>query len=184
MKFLFILILLINTHVFAKSTIEFSSSFITHHFYKDNADRFENKISYDGRTIANPLYGVSLTWGNNDKYNSLSLFSGEDSIGSPMNGFMLSTGWGSLQQSNLHLGVIWGLYFYEEEAWEERYYDRTNKTPSWLHSTYGEEYRGINMIFGIELNYQIQLSNNHFVKFRNTFTPLISNHSIALGFNF
>ena len=166
-------------------TLEFSSSFLTHHYSYLNADRFANQVSADGRTINNPLYGMTYTWSEKrETYGSFSVFGGEDSIGSPMHGIMTSAGFGDIHSSGVQFGAVWGLYFYDEDAWEELFYDREAKTPSWLYAYYGDQFRGVNMIFGIELNLKLDITDSVFIKFRNTFTPMISNHSVGLGFEF
>ena len=166
-------------------TLEFSSSFLTHHYSHLNADRFSNQVSADGRTINNPLYAMTYSWSERRRtYGSFTLFGGQDSIGSPMQGFMTSAGFGDIHSSGLQLGFIWGMYFYDESAWEERFSDRPEKTPSWLYAYYGDQWRGINMIFGLELNLKLDITDSVFIKFRNNFTPMISNHSVGIGFEF
>ena len=186
-KFYFILFFMFLLNIsYAETNFELGTSFLTHHYSDLNADRFANKVSQDGRTIDNPLYSMTWVWqdkGESD-YGSFSLYSGEDSIGSPMNGFLLTKGLGYIDRTSLQLGFIWGMYFYDENAWREKFYDRTAQTPSWLVATYGEQWNGINMIFGLELNLQIQLSESVYVRLKNNITPMISNHSFALGFNF
>lgn len=186
-KIVIIFSLLISLNLFSQEkAFEFSSSFVTHHYSKLNADRFENKISGDGRTINNPLYAISFLKQVQDSnsYTSTTIFSGKDSINSPMTGFLLTRGVGSINQSSLHLGLIWGLYFYDESAWRQKFKDRKEKTPSWLVASYGEQFNGINMVFGVEVNYQIKLSDKVYFKIKNNLTPMISNHSIGIGFNF
>lgn len=172
--------------VYAETNFEIGSSFLTHHYSDLNADRFANKVSQDGRTINNPLYSLSWVWqdkGDSD-YSSFTLYSGEDSIGSPMNGFLLTKGLGYTDRTSLQLGFIWGMYFYDENAWREKFYDREAQTPSWLVASYGEQWNGVNMVFGLELNLQVQVSDSVYVRLKNNITPMISNHSFALGFNF
>ena len=166
-------------------TLELSSSFLTHHFSQLNADRFENPVSEDGRTINNPLYGFTYSYSDNtDFYNSFTLFSGEDSIGSPMQGFSFTGGFGDITSSTVQFGWVWGMYFYDESAWEERFADREAQTPSWLYAYYVEQWRGVNMIFGLELNFKFDITDHTFIKIRNTVTPMISNHSLSIGFEF
>jgi hypothetical protein len=184
-----VILLFFSMNSFGRKEIhsfEILSSYRTHHYSKLNADRFANKVSADGRTINNPLYAISFLSQYTDSlaYSSFSLFGGQDSIGSPMYGFLLSGGLGSIKGTGLQFGPIWGLYFYDEQAWRDTFSDRAERTPSWLVAYYGEEYNGINMVFGVELNLQIELSENVHLKFKNNFTPMISNHSIGLGFNY
>lgn len=167
------------------NTFELSSSVLTHHYSMLNADRFVNKVSADGRTINNPLYAMTFSWADDrDSYGSFSLYGGEDSIGSEMGGFLFTAGLGDIKGGGIHLGAIWGMYFYDEDAWEEKFHDRLSQTPSWLYAYYGDQYRGMNMVFGLELNAQVQISEGFYFKIRNAITPVIWNTSVGLGWNY
>jgi hypothetical protein len=165
--------------------IEFSSAFRTHHFSDVNADLYKNKVSADGKTIDNPLYSVTMLWELSPiSYSSLSLYGGEDSIGSPMYGFMTSAGLGSINSTSFQFGGILGAYFYDESAWEDRFEGRDIQTPSWLYVTYGSRFKGVNVIVGIEFNGQIQISESSYIKIKNVITPLITISSFGIGFNY
>lgn len=165
-------------------SFELSSAFLTHHFSHINADRFANKVSKDGRTINNPLYSLSFLSGDKKSYGSFNLYGGQDSIGSPMHGFMLSKGIGAIDESGVQIGGIWGLYFYNEKNWEKKFHDRPEQTPSWLRATYGDSFRGVNMIIGLEINAQLMITEGAYLKLRNVITPMITIHSIGIGFNY
>lgn len=187
-KILILILLSISYESFSSeiSTLEFSSSYLTHHYSKLNADRFANQVSEDGRTINNRLYALTFSSKEigSDTYSSFSIFGGQDSIGSPMHGFLFTGGFGEVNKTGLQIGAIWGMYFYDEDAWREKFHDRVAQTPSWLVATYGEQFNGINMVFGVELNLVLSLSDSVFIKFKNNFTPMLSNHSVGLGFSY
>ena len=193
--FIFLISFCISNSSLSKETIytlDLTNSLYNYHYSKSNAEKYENKVSEDGRLINNPLYGITLSWQhkkNPKKFKSFSIFSGKDSIDSDMNGFSFTWGRGSLKESGWQYGFIWGLYFYDEDVWEERYLKvkngkATTSSPSWLRTKINEDIRGVNMILGLELKRQWKINDTILLKSKNVITPQIINISVAVGFNF
>ena len=57
-----------------EKSFEFNSALLTHHFSKLNADKYENKVSKDGRTINNKLYSLTLSESEEGVYSSTNFF--------------------------------------------------------------------------------------------------------------
>lgn len=165
-----------NTGV--SSQIEFNHSLYTYHFTNpgDVGLKFENKVSKDGRLINNPVYGVSFREDvSEEAYRSNYFFGGVDSIGSPIYGYMRTTGF--ILPSLTYIGFAYGGYYMNSKPWLKKGIQHTNMLEV---SSSG----GIVPIFGIELSQKIPLGGGVFLKINNLITPFISNHNVGIGWEY
>lgn len=174
MKYLIFLLLPLN--LMAQESFSFGYSMLTHHWSTTGSDRFANKASKDGRTIKNPMYSIGFTQQEKYDYTTNSVFVGSDSIGSPIVGFSRTNG---KEEGIIQLGVIYGLYLYDQKQWDKVYADQKYKSPSYL-SSFGIS--NVNIILGVELNLKFDLGSSAYFQIRNVVTPILTNHSLNLGF--
>lgn len=160
------------------STIEFNYSLYTYHFTNPQGvgGKFENKVSKDGRLINNPIYGISFREEvSADAYRSNYFFGGVDSIGSPIYGYIRTTGF--ITSWYTYLGFAYGGYYMNTKPWVKKGIQHTNM----LELSPGS---GIVPIIGIEISQKIPLGAGIFLKINNLFTPFLSNHNVGLGWEY
>lgn len=157
-------------------------NFLTHHFSSVGSDKFDNKVSNDGKTIKNPLIGLEFSKNYKKSSDKWVLFGGEDSIGSPMFGVYKGYGFQKISNKGFHGNFLLGMYFFDQRQWDKRYADSDIRTPSLITGYLGIE--NVNIIIGIELNYHIPLGKKSFIKINNIITPLVTNHGVGIVFEF
>jgi hypothetical protein len=178
----YILLFLFSGTCYAGGNFTFDYNFLTHHFSKNGASRYENKVSGDGRTINNPIYGLTFASDDRHGWSSFTLFSGKDSIDSELNGFVYSSGFGKAKGTTLQLGWYLGSYLYDQDAWDNHYPNNEIITPSWVDYYFG--LGGINVLAGITLNLQIEISPGIIIRFNNYINPALTNHTFSFGFTY
>lgn len=158
-----------------KWEVEGVYSLYTYHFTNpDNVgDKFENKVSKDGRLINNNLYGLVIRdTVDNEAYSSHYFFGGVDSVGSPIYGYLRSMGF--ILPTYTYLGFAFGGYWMENKTWEKKQIDHTNGIKI-------SKTNSIVPVVGIEISQKIPLGGGLFLKINNLISPVLSNHSVGLG---
>jgi len=145
------------------------TSVTTHPFVEpDVGERFANKIALNGRVNHTHMSGLVYVDESKYFYNSYKGFFGLNSIGLPMTGLAYSIG---LRDWNSQLGVVLGGYIQDSNEFRKRDIDP---------GVGGD----VMPVVGIEYNYKWYISKDEFIKLNNLFTPIITNHSIAIGVDF
>jgi len=175
---IFILIGVANiAQVHAEDTIEiFGGPSLTFHVIDPNIvvdSNFSNKVSSDGRLIANPLFGI--TYGHNDGrlFSSITGFLGEDSLGDLMEGAIYERGY---QFKWLQLGLAGGGYIQNDVP-----YHNDNIAPFRLLEVDG---LGLVPVVGAAVNLHFHINDRTYVFVNNVLTPVITNTTVGLGFSF
>lgn len=154
--------------------VEVVGGSLTYHLIDySNAVQYSNKLSNDGRLIDNPILGIQYVKESRLTYESIGVFTGENSIGKDILGLKLSTG---EKMSNLYLGVVIGAYEQSTKSFRDK-----NIVPFQVGQV-GDV--GIVPLVGVELNYKIKVANKIYVKINNVVTPILTNSTISLGFSY
>lgn len=155
--------------------LELMMGSITYHLinFGDVPKNFTNKLSSDGRLISNFLIGVQLIREDQVYYDSIGVFTGQNSIGDTIGGVKWSSG---IHYNKLYIGGVLGAYVQDNRKFEHDgirpfYIDEVNGT-------------GVVPVVGVEVNYKINLSNKTYIKFNNIISPLLTNSSLSLGGSF
>lgn len=159
----------------ADVTIEFPVGALTWHypfdFYRGSAPNFKIALSSDGLLIFNPMVGMCITSETNRWYIALTTFFGDNSIGSPMAGFLGAAGvrpwpW-------LYCGLVAGMYIQSDAVY------RANHLTPWP-LVIGDN--DVVPLAGVEINVRTDLTDHLFLKSRLIVTPVIANYSFSVGF--
>lgn len=173
MLLVIILTLILSSFSRADSAIELIGGSITYHVIDDGASsKYVTKLNGDGRLIFNPLLGAKYLSQETYTYWSASAFTGKNSIGSYMNGAMMSYG---LHTTNLYVGGVIGGYEQDDDAFRSQGID-----PYRLAEINNQ---GLVPIVGVEINYKVDLNNLFYLKLNNILSPVITNTSLSIGSN-
>ena len=147
---------------------------LTYHIIDGGAAQaFSNKLSPDGRLINNPIYGIQYVTESDSLYETIGIFSGDDSVGDPILGMKYSTGY---KYNHWYLGLVLGAY-------EQSTMGFTNRgIQPFEFAQIGDV--GIVPLIGGEVNYRVNLSQSMYVKLNNLISPIITNTTISLGYSF
>lgn len=148
-------------------------SFTYHLINPGDATLFSNKVSKDGKLIANPILGLQIITETGTEYTSMGGFVGQNSVGDDILGFKASRG---VKYGHWYLGLVAGAY----EQSSEGFYDK-HLIPFQV-AKVGDV--GIVPILGVEASYRINLSQKYYVKLNNLISPVITNTTISFGFSF
>ena len=154
-------------------SMEIIGGSLTYHIIGDNFENFSNKLSSNGRLIDNPLYGIQYTIENGAYYESLALFSGDNSVGTQILGVKAAKG---IKIGNIYFGLAFGAYEQDNTEFSNR-----GIVPFQV-GKIGTT--GIVPIFGGEVNYKIELGKDIFVKINNVISPILINTTLSLGMSF
>jgi hypothetical protein len=154
-------------------SVEIIGGSLTYHLLGNDFDSNSNKVSNDGRLIANPLFGLQYTTENNAYYESMALFSGDNSVGTQILGVKAAKG---IKIGNLYLGLALGAYEQDDTEFNNRgiipfEIGRLGTT-------------GIVPVFGAEVNYKIVSYKDVFVKINNIISPVLTNTTLSVGVSF
>jgi hypothetical protein len=164
MKGLLILLFLLVGKV---SAFELSTSIYTYHWFDayGASDKYANRVNDNGRLINNSVYGFGL----DGESRIHTVLVGEDSIGSPIVGYVNSP--------KSMFGFVFGAYSNDKRPWKKS--GVINPT------VIGLDYRyGVIPIIGVEFSPKLYEGKDFYIKFRNVITPVITNHSLVLGVDF
>lgn len=173
---LFVLSVSYSKAVADTTSIEVLGGALTYHVLvgdsKANAQN-AHKITSNGNLISNPEIGIAVTTITNRMFQSKVIFGGENSIGHSMSGALYERG---VVYGNYQLGFVAGAYIQDDDAFRN-----LGVIPFRAFEFNGT---GVVSVLGLTLNYQIVLSKNCYLKLNNIISPVITNTSISLGFNF
>ena len=174
MKLLLILLLL-SPLAQAKESVELIGPGITWHVIDNGAaPYFSNKLSNDGRLIYTPQIGLRKIHTDREfVYNSCAVFMGSNSIGSPIYGFVGSTGVELLRI--LHVGIAIGTYIQNNNDFNAKGIEPFSMTGGT---------NALVPILGFEINTQIPVTDKLFIGFNNLITPVITNHNLSFGLEY
>ncbi len=160
--------------VIANADTEIIGNGLTYHFWDGGAaKKYSNKVSPDGRLIANPMIGIAVTDHNGFLFRSMTAFSGENSVGGKMFGGMLTEG---IEVQNLQVGMALGVYEQQAKDFTDR-----NINAFRLVNLYGTD---VIPLGGIAVNYKFPLGNNWFLKSNNLISPILANTSLSFGYEY
>ena len=173
MKYLLLILLLSSISYADNTSVELIGGSITYHVMDDGASsHYVTKWSPDGRLIFNQLYGVKLLVKDNDSYSSMTYFGGNNSIGSPIYGGIVSYG---VILKDFNVGLAIGGYMQDDNAF------RSVGVEPYRLTEIGSS--GLVPVVGVEINYKVDLSDTMYLKLNNLLSPVITNTSLSLGFN-
>jgi hypothetical protein len=151
-------------------------SYTYHYMGRDGVSKaFKNKVSSDGKLIANPTIGASYRRYKSNLFHADTFVFLKDSIGSDAFGYLRS--FGGKNKDNWHAGIIGGSYLINKKRWEEAGY----KPP--LRIRVNSVYTLIPVI-GLQISKRFELPNDHFISFNNIFTLYVTNHTFSIGKSF
>ncbi len=168
---IYVLFILLNL---AHADVEVIGGGLTYHILDaDTASSYSNKVSRDGRLIANPMIGVVFTKYEGPMFNSFTVFSGQNSVGAPMFGGLGEAG---LEIQHLQVGFAAGLYSQESKPF----------TDIDIHSFRLLNYRGMDLvpILGLAINYKIPLYKHVYLKLNNIISPILTNTTLSVGLEY
>jgi hypothetical protein len=163
-----------NAH--AGNSVEIIGPSITWHVVDGGgASQFYNHpISPDGRVLYTPMLGLKQTnLDSSGVYNSLALFTAQNSIGKPIYGGIMGTGLNIWK--GINAGFVFGGYVQNNTDFQN-----LGITPFSMTS-------GVNAfvpLMGLEVNFHIKLTDKTFFSINNTITPIITNHNLSFGVNY
>jgi hypothetical protein len=168
---LMLLLLLLGSQAGASDNIELLAGGITYHVMDKGAAKYnENKLSDDGRAIANPISGIGFSTYTKTTFTNYQFFNGENSIGHSIRGALYETG---ARERGGEAGIVLGGYTQSNRAFTSRNLESFRLTN--IQDT------DIVPIFGVALNYRIMLGKRTFMRINNIIGPVITNHSLSLG---
>lgn len=106
-------------------------------------------------------------------YESLAVFTGNDSVGGQIGGVKASKG---VKLGNVYLGFVVGAYEQDDNK-----FDKVGLIPFQIAKAGST---GIVPIIGGEVNYKIGLYRDMFMKINNIITPVLTNTTLSLGFSY
>jgi hypothetical protein len=126
----------------------------------------------------------------------MTMFGGANSVGLPMSGMVYERGYAF---GGLDVGWVGGGYEQNDYAWRQK--TQTNQVVSVVSNNYETftttktttyepfrlfEINGIGFvpIVGGAINYRVSLSKTTYIKLNNIISPVITNTSLAFGWNF
>ncbi len=171
---IFIITVLASSLVWGKSSIELIGGGLTYHvFDAGGGNYYSYKVSSDGRLISNPVFGIGYTMVDAElSYTSIRIFRGMNSVAQPINGGILALGHAS---RHIEFGLVAGGYVQNNND-----FAGTGVVPY----SVGQGSNAFVPIIGVELNWKIIFSETIFIRFINVITPILTNHTASLGFDF
>lgn len=168
-------IILSGMFVKAQDNIELMLGSITYHPLDiDYLSRnYSNKLSQDGRLIANFLIGSTLLWEDASQYESLSFYGGQNSLGSPMAGFKVAQG---AKVGNFYMGMFAGAYVQNDQE-----FTNLGIKPFRVVDINGT---GVIPLGGIESSYKIPLVDDKYIKLNVNFSLSVVVMSFSYGLQF
>lgn len=155
---------------------------LTYHLIDNGAaPMFSNKLSSDGRLIANPIVGLAYTQHQGLIFNTYTVFGGANSVGKSMAGGLYSEGLETEIVNNRtidHFQFGWAIGGYEQQS---HYY-----TDLGINSFRFVNVNGVDLVpvVGIVLNYQVNLNRDYYLKLNNLVSPVLLNSTVSFGINF
>ena len=167
-KYLFLLIFLLS--VTANATVlsyEVTGGGLIYHPTVDSeaAKLFPDTLSSDGRLMYRSLLGVGGHAYYENRYESLHVFFGKNSINEPMAGGLYGNGW---HWRNLNAGFICGAYMQDDDNFK-----RYGLHPFSVGA-------GIVPVVGLEVSPRVRIGEDLWLKLNNILTPVITSHSLSL----
>jgi hypothetical protein len=156
----------------ANETLELVGGGITVHIEDSGGvgQYFSNKITPDGRVIANPVVGLRYTdYSDILLYWSGAGFYGVNSIAKPITGGLVS---GGLGFEYVNVGLVAGGYVQNNNDFYNigiQPYSLTDGSNAFV------------LMAGVEVNFKIPLSDDIFLGINNLLTPVVTNHTLSLG---
>ncbi len=169
---IYIWMLILTTSAYAE--VEVLGGGLTYHLIDNGAAQsFSHKLSNDGRLIANPSYGLTIYGHQDIFFKAVTVFAGENSVGSGMAGAMYSEG---VEVGHAEVGLALGGYAQDSKSF----------TDLGIHSFRLTSIKGLDLVplVGVVLNYRVPLSDKVYIKLNNLISPVITNTSLSLGYNF
>lgn len=158
---------------YAETKVEVLGGGITYHIMDDgSAQSYTRKLSLDGRLIFNQMGGLGIVSEDNDVYQSLYFFGGNNSVGKPLQGILSKDG---IKIDQWYLGLALGGYVQDDNEFRDAGVQPFRLTE--IGST------GIVPIVGLAIDYKWDISNRYYLKLNNIISPNITNTSMALGVN-
>lgn len=170
-----IAVLMQGCNSFAENSWELMGPGVTYHVLDfGTSNLYSHKLSDDGRLIYTPTIGLKKTFIDKDyMYHSLAAFHSENSIGSPVWGVMGGVGVHMFDFFNL--GLAYGGYVQNNNDFANtgiKPYSLAGNTNAFV------------PLFGFEANFRFDTSDVMFLGFNNLVTPVITNHSLSLGWRY
>jgi hypothetical protein len=172
----YVFLLLILSTVWSQTTIQIGAGGLTPHV-TESKKNYCNQWNDTG-IIFNRTYYARIGSGNH----SLTLMAGEDSICSPIEGLFYT--YRFYPKQFFEVGFIVGGYSFDQENWDEREANRpAGFKPVELVTV---EVLGLEFvpIIGLEVGVHMIRGQGWSLKLNNIFTPIITNHSLALEWRF
>ena len=175
--FKILIALLISTSAFAGSQKEIGFGSYSYHLRGDpeSFGKLSNKVSSDGRLIANGMLTYKNTKTGKFGYASSAAFIGQNSVGTLMTGYMGAVG--ALVTKNLQIGFIMGAYVQDNTEFMRR--EIKNSMALFPNSAIS-----VVPLAGVEINYKVPLNKKLFLKVNNIITPAVTNHTLSIGVEF
>lgn len=175
MKYILGLILLFGAASHADENWEFIGPGITYHVIDNGAaPYFDHKLSGDGRLIFTPMVGLKKTHIDpTNTYNSFTIFTAANSIGSQVYGAVGGTGIRFFR-------ILYGGFAYGAYVQNNNDFKAMGITPFSIND-------GVNAIvpiFGLEINAHFPIGDTLFIGFNNLLTPIITNHNLSIGLQY
>lgn len=169
MKTVFFLIILTGLTAKADLNFEMIGGGLTNHLWNDGETSrlMSNKLFNDGRWVYTPLFGLGLELVKDETFTSIKSFEGLNSVGSQIWGLTVSRGH---QFKYVELGGILGAYVQNDND----FYNR-GLVPFSIGN-------GLVPIVGAEINFKVDLNKDYYIKLNNVITPVITNHTLTLGY--
>jgi hypothetical protein len=121
------------------------------------------------------MYSFKITKPDSEFYTSDAFFIGENSVGTLMSGYMGASG--VYLNKYTQFGAIYGAYAQDNTEFMRR---GIYNCMAW----FPESKISVIPIFGVEVNFKVNLSDKVFIKLNNVITPVVTNHTISIGFEF
>lgn len=152
---------------------DFSLGSITHHLIvRDDVEKeFKGGIAFNNRMIANALFAIGIRERlEKERYHTLRIFGGQNSIHEAMLGLMLETG---KQKHYLDYGFIIGLYGQNNRLYHEKDIDNIAFEVGDL---------GLIPVVGGAIHVKYPITKKLTLGLSNMITPALTNHSILVRY--
>jgi hypothetical protein len=174
MKYFIVALCFLNWQSSAETNLEVLGGSITYHILDEGGAVINaNKVSSDGRVIANPMTGISIVDENESRFQSVIGFVGENSVGLSMGGAMYERGY---VVNHWQLGFAAGFYLQDDNAFRN-----AGEIPFRVTEING---CGVVPIVGAAVNYKVPLNSLIYLRINNVISPVITNTSISVGWDF
>jgi hypothetical protein len=156
------------------TSLRIGQSLSFHPALGEGSERFENKLSDDGKLVQNHKLTLNFNKKMGMGYNRTTILLAKDCVDSPVLGFGKS--WGSESHYGSQFGFILGGYFMDRQPWEERLIAQF-----WINVN---DNIGFVPIIGIEYNHVLIKGEKTNLVFENFFSPLLTNHALMIEVRF